>query len=97
MGRLQWVLFHQSYHHCDGTILSIASNTALFSLLGTTYGGNGVQTFALPDLRGRVAVSWGQGPGLSNYNLGDMGGTENTTLLISNLPAHNHPIVFTTP
>ena len=66
---------------CNGQILSIAQNTALFSLLGVTYGGNGQTTFALPDLRGRVPVSAGQGPGLSNYILGQTGGTENVTLL----------------
>jgi microcystin-dependent protein len=75
---------------CMGQIISIAQNTALFSLLGTTYGGNGQTTFALPDLRGRAAVGTGQGIGLSNYNLGQITGTENTTLLITNMPAHNH-------
>jgi microcystin-dependent protein len=76
---------------CQGQILSIAQNTALFSILGTTYGGNGQTTFALPDLRGRVAIGHGQGPGLSNYFLGQVGGTENTTLLVTQLPAHTHP------
>lgn len=75
---------------CDGSLLSIAQNQALFSLLGTTYGGDGRTTFALPDLRGRVPVSPGQGPGLSNYPLGQQGGTETTTLTTANLPAHNH-------
>lgn len=75
---------------CQGQILSIAQNTALFSLLGTTYGGNGQTTFALPDLRGRVPIQQGQGPGLSDYTLGEAGGTENVTLLVSNMPAHNH-------
>lgn len=75
---------------CSGQILSIAQNTALFSLLGTTYGGNGQTTFALPDLRGRVPIHFGQGPGLSPYSLGQMAGTENRTLLINNMPAHNH-------
>jgi microcystin-dependent protein len=77
---------------CNGQIMSIAQNTALFSLLGTTYGGNGQTTFALPDLRGRVAVSSGQGPGLSSYTLGQVSGTENVTLLTTNMPAHTHPI-----
>ncbi|HLM00042.1 MAG TPA: tail fiber protein [Pyrinomonadaceae bacterium] len=76
---------------CNGQILSIAQNTALFSLLGTTFGGNGQTTFALPDLRGRVPVHPGQGPGLSPYNLGQASGTENTTLTINNMPQHNHP------
>ncbi|MEO8762959.1 MAG: tail fiber protein, partial [Ginsengibacter sp.] len=73
---------------CNGQLLSIAQNTALFSLIGTTYGGNGVTTFGLPDLRGRVPIHWGQGPGLSNYVLGEVAGSENISLLVSNLPAH---------
>ncbi len=80
---------------CNGQILSIAQNTALFSLLGTTYGGNGQTTFALPDLRGRVAISSGQGPGLQNYDLGQIAGAESVTLISSQLPAHAHS--FTTP
>ncbi|WP_239649642.1 phage tail protein [Methylocucumis oryzae] len=75
---------------CAGQILSIAQNTALFSILGTTYGGNGTTTFALPDLRGRVAIGVGQGPGLSYYNIGEMAGTENVTLLTTQMPQHNH-------
>ncbi|GAA4453619.1 tail fiber protein [Nibrella saemangeumensis] len=77
---------------CQGQILSIAQNTALFALLGTTYGGNGQTTFALPDLRGRVPIHPGQGPGLSPYSLGQMGGFETTTLLTANLPAHTHTL-----
>lgn len=80
---------------CDGTLLSIAQNTALFSLLGTTYGGDGITTFALPDLRGRVALHPGQGPGLSDYALGAKGGSESTTLTTNNLPAHTHPLLAT--
>jgi microcystin-dependent protein len=76
---------------CSGQLLSIQQNTALFSLLGTDYGGNGTQTFGLPDLRGRVPINQGQGPGLSPYILGEQAGTENTTLLINNMPQHNHP------
>jgi microcystin-dependent protein len=72
---------------CNGQILAIAQNTALFSLLGTTYGGNGQTTFALPDLRSRVPIHPGQGPGLSSYSLGQAGGTESVTLLQGNLPA----------
>jgi microcystin-dependent protein len=64
----------------------------LFSILGTTYGGNGTVNFGLPDLRGRAPVSQGQGPGLSNYNLGQLGGTETITLTTSQMPAHNHAI-----
>jgi microcystin-dependent protein len=75
---------------CQGQIMSIAQNTALFSLLGTTYGGNGQTTFALPDLRGRVAVSAGQGPGLSDYVLGEVTGSESVQLLANQLPAHVH-------
>ena len=81
---------------CYGQILPINQNQALFSILGTTYGGNGVSTFGLPDLRGRVPVGTGSGPGLSNIVLGEVGGTENTTLLTTNLPAHIHPITPTT-
>lgn len=77
---------------CNGQILSIAQNTALFSLLGTTYGGNGQTTFALPDLRGRCALSAGQGPGLSNYDLGQVSGTETVTLIATQLPVHSHNV-----
>jgi microcystin-dependent protein len=77
---------------CQGQILSIAQNTALFSLLGTTFGGDGVQTFALPDLRGRAPISEGQGPGLSSYVLGQEGGVESVTLVSSQMPAHTHVI-----
>lgn len=75
---------------CEGQILSIAQNTALFSLLGTTYGGDGKTTFALPDLRERVVISPGQGPGLSNYSWGEKGGVTPLVLLPENLPAHTH-------
>ena len=75
---------------CNGQLLSIAQNTALFSLLGTFYGGNGVNNFALPDLRGRVALNQGQGPGLSLYDIGEQTGTEAVTLLSTQMPQHNH-------
>lgn len=75
---------------CEGQLLSISQNTALFSILGTTYGGNGVSTFALPDLRGRAPIQQGQGPGLSPFALGQSGGAESTTLSPSNMPIHNH-------
>jgi microcystin-dependent protein len=75
---------------CDGQLMSIAQNTALFSLLGTTYGGDGQTTFALPDLRGRVPIHQGQGPGLSPRTLGEGGGEENHTLGIPELPSHSH-------
>jgi microcystin-dependent protein len=75
---------------CQGQILSIAQNTALFSLLGTTYGGNGQTTFALPDLRGRVPVGTGQGPGLPSIDLGEVSGEPTHTLIITEMPAHTH-------
>ena len=77
---------------CQGQQMSIAQNTALFSLLGTYYGGNGQTTFALPDLRGRMPIGQGQGPGLSSYQIGQTGGTENTTLSTNNLPSHSHAL-----
>ena len=77
---------------CNGQILPIAQNTALFSLLGTMYGGNGQTTFALPDLRGRVAISTGQGQGLSPRDQGETGGSETVTLALSEMPLHNHPV-----
>jgi microcystin-dependent protein len=82
----------QGWAFCDGTLLSISQNTALFSLLGTTYGGNGTTTFALPDLRGRAAVGFGQGPGLTNYDLGQSIGTETVTLTVGQIAAHNHMV-----
>jgi len=78
---------------CDGQLLPIAQNTALFALLGTQFGGNGQTTFALPDLRGRVPLhvgGSGPGPGLSAYSVGQTGGAENITLLASQMPSHNH-------
>ena len=80
---------------CQGQIMSIAQNTALFSILGTTYGGNGQTTFALPDLRGRQVLGVGQGPGLSNYDLGQEDGHETHTLLMSEMPLHNHQAQMT--
>jgi microcystin-dependent protein len=75
---------------CAGQLLPINQNQALFSLLGTTYGGNGTTTFALPDLRGRVPISMGQGAGLQNYIIGQQGGTETVTLAAAEMPAHSH-------
>jgi microcystin-dependent protein len=77
---------------CNGQVLSIAQNTALFSLLGTTYGGNGQTTFALPNLQGRVPMHWGTGPGLTPRTLGESSGSETVTLISSQMPAHNHAI-----
>lgn len=77
---------------CDGQLLSISQNSALFSLVGTIYGGNGTTTFALPDLRGRVPMHWGQGPGRTPRQIGETGGTETVTLTGSQIPAHTHQV-----
>ncbi len=77
---------------CEGQLLPISQNTALYSLLGTTYGGDGKTTFALPDLRGRVPMHPGHGPGLTPRRLGEQGGAETVTLTTNNLPAHNHAL-----
>ncbi len=77
---------------CQGQLLPISQNTALFSLLGTYYGGDGRTTFALPDLQGRVPVAFGQGPGLSNYDQGGAGGSETITLNVTQIPAHSHTL-----
>jgi microcystin-dependent protein len=75
---------------CDGQLMPLSQNTALFSLLGTTYGGNGKSNFALPDLQGRAPMHPGQGPGLSLHDLGETGGSETVSLLESEIPAHIH-------
>lgn len=77
---------------CDGQLMPLSQNTALFSLLGTTYGGNGKSNFALPDLQGRAPMHPGQGPGLSLHDLGESAGSETVTLLESEIPAHSHSI-----
>jgi len=77
---------------CDGSLLPIAQNNALFAVIGTTYGGNGTTTFAVPDMRGRVPVHCGAGPGLANVVLGEKAGNESTTLLVANIPAHTHTL-----
>jgi microcystin-dependent protein len=77
---------------CDGQLLPLSQNTALFSLLGTTYGGNGKSNFALPDLQGRATMQPGQGPGLSLHDLGESGGTETVSLLESEMPNHRHVV-----
>src|SRR5690349_9856118 len=84
-----------NWHFCDGTLLSIAENSALFALLGTTYGGDGVTTFALPDLRGRFPIHQGQGPGLSNYVIGETTGQSSVTLSTSQIPSHGHELYAT--
>ena len=78
---------------CNGQLLPISQNTALFSLLGTTYGGDGKSTFALPNLQGRAPMQPGQGTGLSLYDLGETGGSETVTLLQSEMPAHSHALM----
>ncbi len=82
---------------CEGQLLPINQNQALFSLLGTTYGGNGQTTFALPDLRGRVPISSGNGPGLTPHTLGERSGAASVTLLQQQLPSHNHPAATASP
>ncbi|KAA0256355.1 phage tail protein [Acidobacteria bacterium ACD] len=81
---------------CNGQILPISQNTALFALLGTTYGGNGQSTFALPNLQGSVPTFWGQGPGLSNRFQGETGGSESVTLIETEMPAHAHSMLAAT-
>lgn len=78
--------------YCNGQLLAINQNTALFSILGTTYGGNGTTNFALPNMQSRVAVGTGTGPGLSNYVLGQLSGVENNTITTANIPSHTHAI-----
>jgi microcystin-dependent protein len=82
---------------CDGQLLPLAQNTALFSLLGTTYGGNGKSNFALPDMQGNAPMHPGQGPGLSDHDLGEMSGTETVTLTQLEMPIHTHSLVGQVP
>ncbi len=77
---------------CDGQLLAVSQNDALFSLLGTIYGGDGRTTFGLPDMRGRLALHAGHGPGLTDRRLGAKGGTETETLTVNQLPSHNHEV-----
>lgn len=93
IGQIQLFSFDfapKGWDFCDGRLLSIAQNSALFSLISTTYGGDGVTTFALPDLRGRVPIGFRQGPGLSSYVMGEESDTESVTRLSTQMPAHNH-------
>jgi microcystin-dependent protein len=76
---------------CDGQLLPISENDVLFTLIGTTYGGDGQTTFALPDLQGRMPIHQGQGPGTSNYTIGEKAGVETVTLTTNQIPAHTHP------
>lgn len=99
IGEIKMVAFNfapNGWAKCEGQLLPISQNQALFALLGTTYGGNGTTNFALPDLRGRVPVGTGQGPGLTPRAIGETGGSENNTLVTSNLPPHNHAILAET-
>jgi microcystin-dependent protein len=82
----------RGFASCEGQLLPISQNTALFAILGTTYGGNGQTTFALPDLRGRTLIGQGQGPGLAPYVEGQVGGQENATITVNQLPAHTHAL-----
>lgn len=86
----------KNYAFCNGQLMSIQQNAALFSLLGTTYGGNGQTTFALPNLQSSLPPSFGQGPGLSNYVLGQVGGSPNITLNQSTVPTHTHNFMCAT-
>ena len=81
---------------CDGQLMPISQNTALFALLGTTYGGNGLSTFALPDMQGNAAIQQGQGQGLSPYDLGQAGGVDSVTLLNTEMPLHSHSMTAQT-
>lgn len=95
IGQIQTFGFNfapRNWQYCNGQLMQIQQNTALFSLLGTSYGGNGTTTFALPDLRGREMVGQGSGPGLTPIIIGQNGGTENATLTIGNLPSHTHNV-----
>lgn len=80
---------------CNGALIAISQNSALFSLIGTYYGGDGRTTFGLPDLRGRSAIGYGHGPGLSSYNIGMASGFETQTLNVLQMPSHTHSAVFT--
>jgi microcystin-dependent protein len=81
---------------CDGQLLPISQNTALFSLLGTTYGGDGKSNFALPNFEGAAPMFYGQGPGLSLYDIGESGGADSVTLIDSQMPSHSHSLAATT-
>ncbi len=92
-----WNFATRGWYLCNGQLLSIAQNTALFSLLGTTYGGNGMQTFGLPNFQGRMPMHQGQGLGLANRVMGEYGGRENVTLYNANMPAHTHTLIQSAP
>lgn len=85
-----------NWHFCDGSTLAISQYEALFTLIGTTYGGDGISNFGIPDLRGRIPLHTGQGPGLTSRPMASMAGTETVTLLTANLPAHTHAMMAST-
>jgi microcystin-dependent protein len=91
---LDWV--PEGYHLCDGSLLSVRDNQALASILGNKYGGDGINNFALPDLRGRVVVGYGQGNGLSPHPIASVGGTETVALNPSQIPSHSHSLMAST-
>jgi microcystin-dependent protein len=98
VGEIKMVAFNFApvgYHECDGSLLPISQYTAVFSLLGTQFGGNGYQNFALPNLLGRVPLGYGSGAGLTNRSMGDTGGAETYKLTVAQLPAHTHPLLAT--
>lgn len=95
IGEMRMVAYNwapRTWALCHGQLIAISSNTALFSILGTIYGGDGRTTFALPDYRGRVPIQYGAGPGLPSYHLGQKGGVDELTLNILEMPSHSHPI-----
>jgi microcystin-dependent protein len=92
---LPYTFAPQGWQDCDGSLLSISENESLFSLIGTTFGGDGQTTFAVPDLRGRLPIHMGSGTGLGTYNLGQMAGTETVTLNSAQMPAHTHTAMVT--
>ncbi|MGB1242179.1 MAG: phage tail protein [Chitinophagales bacterium] len=95
VGEIRMVGFNfapRGWAFCDGQLLAVSQNDALFSLLGTIYGGDGRTTFGLPDLRGRIPIHQGTGPGLTNRRLGSKGGAETETLIVNQLPSHSHTV-----
>lgn len=99
IGEIKMVGFNfapRDWARCDGQLLQISQHSALFALLGTQYGGDGETTFGLPDLRGRVPMHAGNGPGLPNHPIGQKAGAETTTLSLAHLPPHNHPVTIAT-
>lgn len=89
-----WTFVPRGFHACDGSLLPVAQNSGLFSLIGSHYGGDGMVNFGLPDARGRTIIGTGTGPGLSAYSLGDHGGNEQIALTSNNLPQHSHTATF---